>query len=313
MKYFITGGSGLIGRHLIPLLMSRGHEVANFDITRHSHQYSGDVLDLFRLTTEMIDFQPDTVIHLAAQSGVTAARNNPLDSINVNVMGTANVLEACRWLGIQNVITASSNHVYGDQGGRPSSEDSPLNHRDLYSATKIAADVLTQSYARCYGMNAVAVRNTNTYGPDDPHVDHIVPAAIDALLNGRHVSLRAGGEAKSYLFVEDCAAAYVFIAEHVRQLKGEAVNVVGSVPTTPRKLVKALYRVAGVPEPTNGWTEEDNPNEETSEALSGRRLFDLGWAAGSLLEHGLRLTWEWFKAEHEKRERADAEAEPVRG
>lgn len=319
MKYFITGGSGLIGRHLVPLLQGRGHEVLSFDVSPGWNFMGGlgDVMELTLLLEELRDFEPDKVIHLAAQSGVKAARDDPHHAITLNVMGTVNVLEACRQLGIKDVVTASSNHVYGEQVTNEYvwevNEDSPLNHRDLYSATKVAGDVLTQSYAECYGMNAVAVRNTNTFGPADPHADHIVPATIHALLNDGLMTLREGRAAKSYLYVEDCADAYAFIADNAVRFKGQGVNVVGSDPVRPDLLVGSLYRIAGKSVPEEAWIIGPNPNMETAEDMSAQKLSNAGWMPKYPLEMGLRLTWEWFKEEHEKRERADAEAQPVRG
>jgi len=303
MKYFITGGSGLIGSWLIRQLIEQGHEVVNFDIeiknevpNSRYHWVVGDVLQKWALESYMKE-NVDVVIHLAAQSGVEAVRKQGYDSFYLNIVGTLNVLEACVQAGVQNVVVASSNHVYGKQYQdlNFTREDwHPLNHLDAYSAGKICADYLTRAYAHNYGLNAVAVRVTNTYGPNDPHSDHIIPSTILSLLDGLSPVLWTDGQTKkSYLYGQDCADAFITIAENCEKLKGQAVNVVGCEPISALDLsLKLCAMLGGELKPIV----ESKPSDQHSEFLDGSKMKALGWEPKFSLEQGLQETVEFFKS-----------------
>lgn len=287
MRYVVTGGSGLIGSFLIPQLRERGHNVWNYDISG-----GNDVLRYQDLAHYLVIHAPDVVIHLAAQSGVEQARSQGRKALDLNIVGTVNVLETCREFGI-NVVVASSNHIYGRQTSFPTMETATLNQRDLYSASKICADVLTQAYAHNYGLNAVAVRSTNTYGEKDPHTDHIVPGTILSLLRGYRPVLRGDGTTqKSYLYGVDCASAYITIAENCEKLAGQAINVTGSEPASSRTVVDILCDIDG-----NGIDPivKGKPNDQSDEYLDDSKLRELGWEPAYSLRQGLQATYDWFK------------------
>lgn len=295
MKVFITGGSGLIGSFLIPRLEARGDTVVNYD---RSDGY--DILNLGELEQALHTFPADIVVHLAAQSGVEDARSQERHAVELNIMGTVNVLSVCREIGPTNVIVASSNHVYGSQKfmdlGTSAFEDTtPLNQLDLYSATKVCADVMTRAYAHNYGINAVAVRNTNTYGPGDPHHDHIVPGTILSLLRGEEPVIRSMGLVKkSYLYGEDCALAYMTIIDNCERLKGQAVNVRGCDPISAIGVVSKLIKIDGgnIMEPVKVLGE---PNDQSDENLDGFKMKSFGWKPRHTLDEGLQKTYDSFK------------------
>ena len=151
MKYLVTGGSGLIGSFLLPAIKVNGDDWRTFDI-----QDNYNVMDMSHIGDTLRADRPDVVGHLAAQSGVEASRSSGYDSFRLNVLGTVNVLEACLFHGVKNVVVASSNHVYGAQTVWPVPEDAPLNQLDTYSVSKTCADYITRAYAHNYGMNTVA-------------------------------------------------------------------------------------------------------------------------------------------------------------
>jgi CDP-glucose 4,6-dehydratase len=287
MKYFITGGSGLIGQFLLPKLLEAGHEVFNFDMAE-----GRDILDIYQVRGALSQETPDAVIHLAAQSGVEEARSWPSQALSLNVTGTINVLDSCRQYGVQDVIVASSNHVYGAQPKTPFTEDMALNQRDLYSASKICADVITQAYAHNYGLNAVAVRLTNTYGPGDMHEDHIIPGTIQSLLCGERPQIRSRGRTKkSYLYGEDCADAFITIAQNCERLKGQAVNIPGSKPVSALKLVQILTELSDTDLEPEILGEDTDQNDEY---LDGSKMAALGWEPKYDLAAGLWKTYAWF-------------------
>ena len=313
MKYFLTGGSGLIGTCLLRRLDELGHERYNYDIVE-----GDNILAPASLERALAGFAPDVVIHLAAQSGVESARDKPFETLTLNVMGTVNVLEACLQAGVKNILVASSNHVYGKQPDQilsyagfglhglqaldsqeeafPQEDWNPLRQRDLYSVSKICADVITQAYAHNYGLNAVAVRNTNTYGPGDPHLDHIVPGTIASIMKGEKPVIRSAGTIKkSYLYLDDCADAYIFMSERCEELAGQAVNVTGCEPIDAYNLVQSIEIFMGKGHDVEVLGE---PNDQSDEYLDGSKLRNLGWKPQYSLNEGLEETIAWFKANH---------------
>jgi CDP-glucose 4,6-dehydratase len=281
-KVLVTGGSGLIGRFLLPQLGLAGHEVKNFDLSE-----GHDIMDRPHLNS-VLSSDTDAVIHLAANSLVESSADNLRACFNLNVAGTLNVLAAADMAGVPKVIVATSNHVYGEVPY--ANEDTPLNGTDPYSVSKIAIDYIT----RCYGY--VAVRNTNVYGPDDPHDTHIIPGTIKSILSGDPITLRSDGTPrKSYLYGSDCAAGYIHVLNHYEHFAGEAVNMVGCKPISAIELAEKIAHLAGWADPS---LLIQSSEALPSEFLDDTKLRKTGWTPLFSLEDGLRETIAAFRTQH---------------
>lgn len=237
-RVLVTGCSGLMGGYLCKELLAQGANLLGYDTdgegTLGRHGIAGgfpiilkSILDQGQLYSAMTS--QEVVFHLAAMSGVEDARESAQNAWSINATGTIRILDTARHVSsLEAVVVASSNHVYGKQEKYPVKEDAPLNQLDMYSATKICADVMTRAYAHNYGVPTAAIRNTNCFGPFDPHKDHLIPGTILALLNGEQPTIRGKGlTKKSYLHVQDVITAYLKIAEWVATTGhiGEAWNV----------------------------------------------------------------------------------------
>jgi CDP-glucose 4,6-dehydratase len=291
-RVWVSGSEGLIGKPLADALVRAGATpIYRFDfVLDNSH----DVTNGIRVRNSIETCAPDIVFHLAANSGVESSRSKGRDAWAVNVMGTVNVLEACRDTNVQAVVVASSNHVYGKQDTVPSMENAPLRQLDTYSATKIAADYATRSYWHNYKVPTVAVRNTNCTGPDDPHLEHIIPATILALLRGEAPVIKSTGTTrKSYLHVDDVVSAYLVIAEAVATGKfapGEAINV-SDKPVAVLDIVNTIRALMGGPAPVVlGQT-----NDQNHEWLDTLRIELLGWKPKYTLDEALADTIRGFR------------------
>jgi CDP-glucose 4,6-dehydratase len=303
-RVMITGVTGLIGGYLSKMLMEEGAEATGFDIDDRGtliwHDtvgkfpiLKGDILDLDSVTMCMPNF--DAVFHLAAISGVEASRSAGYGAFQVNTVGTLNVLEAARRMEPGVVVVASTNHVYGKQVTLPAKESAPLNQMDTYTVAKIAADYITRGYYHNYNVPTIAIRNTNCFGPYDPHSDHIIPGVIQSILRQEPPIIKSNGETqKSYLHTQDVALAYMMVAEAGLGGRGlgEAINVSGE-PISVLGLVNAILEVAGS---TLQPIVMNEPNDQSNEHMDITRLRELtNWSPRFTLSSALHDTFLWFK------------------
>jgi CDP-glucose 4,6-dehydratase len=297
MNVLVTGSEGLIGKALCRLLDERGDQAHHYDLTS---KLGGNVLDrsdILAITARGFD----AIIHLAAQSGVEKARSNARDAWELNVMGTLNVLEAAREHHTP-VVIASSNHVYGDHKGRPTPEKTPLTALDTYSATKIAADVMARSYWHNYGLPVAVIRNTNCFGPNSPHVDHLIEGTIMSCLNDEDLQMRTNGETKkAYLYVDDAAQAYItimdaLVAENAEGpipsglIAGQAFNVTGENHKALEVAQEVISQMGGNIRINLGPKATDNYDENLDDA----KIREMGWEPQVSLKEGIRRTMDAF-------------------
>jgi CDP-glucose 4,6-dehydratase len=302
-RVLVTGSCGLMGGELCQLLLDEGADVVGFDaeppgtlvgrgLDGRFPVVEGDILNLHDLSDAMKAM--DVVFHLAAISGVEHARKLGLNALEINVAGTWNVLETCRGLPIEAVVIASSNHVYGTSTEKPTYESEPLKQLDMYSTGKIAADYVARAYAHNYGVPTVIMRNTNCFGPHDPHRDHIIAATIASVLAGKRPVIKGTGTTeKSYLHVRDVVRGYLGAAEWAvrTKKKGEVFNL-SRQPITVLGLVKTILEVMGSNlEPIVLGEENDQANEYLSSQKAAEAF---GWRAGYALAAAIKDTVDWM-------------------
>lgn len=208
----VTGGSGFVGRYLILHLREHGWRVVNFDI----RDTGVDLREYEHIRAAVEYSDPDAIFHLAAQAYVPEAGTDPRRGVDVNVVGTLNLLEAVRHTGCRaRLLLAGTSEEYGyeTQDGDTVTERSPARPTTVYGVTKLAAGQLGLTYARTYGMNVVVTRAWNHTGPGQPStyaVSGFARQAAEVVL-GRRTELRHGNldAARSYLDVRDVVRAYV--------------------------------------------------------------------------------------------------------
>jgi UDP-glucose 4-epimerase len=296
-KIVVTGGSGLIGRPLIRMLLASGAQVINLD-KRGIHNDDGITgNDNYTYTdgnaesvqhVRHVATGAAAIIHLGAISGVLRSMELAMAAWTVNFGGTLAVCEAARHSRTR-VVLASTNHVYGNQDGKKTDEQSPMLRLDTYSASKIAADYCVRSYAFQYGVPAVVMRNTNCYGEDDPHTDHIIPGTIKAFVEGKAPVIKSDGMVKKgYLHVDDVARAYMAATKYCieENPKGEVFNITTDEPISTRDLVYKIRDLMGaheVPE-IMGKRREDDADENLDDTKARTVL---GWKPQVSLREGL--------------------------
>lgn len=309
----VTGVGGFLGGWLARLLVDvgarvRGLDVATASVCLRAHGLagtvaieSGSVLDLALLERTLTTHRVEVCFHLAGQSMIEGAAAGPLAAYDLNIRGTWTVLEACRRAGtLRAVVTASSNHTYGSQVTAPFPESAPLNQLDVYGASKACADILTRSYARNFGVPAVAARNVNSFGPADPHTSHIVTGSVLSLLRGERPVIRSDGSpVKAYLHARDTMEAYMRLAEHAEAdgVRGEAFNITPAAPVSVLDLVRTIIASSGRPGVEPIVEASDLSQKGYFEHLSDEKMRRiLGWTPRLGLEEGVRLTYAWYTA-----------------
>src|SRR2546428_3886046 len=310
---FITGATGLVGGWLVHRLIDAGAdivclvrdwvpqcELVRTGLLEKVKTIRGDVRDQALLERTLGEYETDTVIHLAAQTIVPIANRNPVSTFETNVKGTWALLEACRRSPtVKQIVMASSDKAYGDQEILPYDEDTPLQGRHPYDASKSCADLVSQAYAKTYGLPVAITRCGNFYGGGDFNWNRIVPGTIRSALRGQRPIIRSDGQyVRDYFYVEDGTAAYTLLAERLaenRELCGQAFNFSNETQVTVLEIAERILRLMGSdlkPEVRNETT-----NEIRNQYLSAAKAREiLKWRPLFTLDEGLQRTLEWYKA-----------------
>jgi CDP-glucose 4,6-dehydratase len=243
------------------------------------------------------------VLHLAAQTIVPIANRNPVSTFESNVAGTWTLLEACRRSPtVRQIVVASSDKSYGDQEHLPYVETMPLVGRHPYDVSKSAGDLIAQSYASTYGLPVAITRCGNFYGGGDLNWSRIVPGTIRSVIRGRRPVIRSDGNfVRDYFYVEDGAAAYIFLSEKLaadRTLVGEAFNFSNEQPISVIDITRMIMRLMGSDlEPE---VRDEATNEIRCQYLSAAKAREmLGWRPLFQLEEGLNQTIDWYRKSFE--------------
>ena len=299
-RVLVTGGAGFIGSALVRMLAAQGDAVRVYDnLSTGSAELlegtdaeliRGDVRDLDAL--ERAAAACDVVFHLAAGTGVVPSIEDPFADFDLNAGGTLAVLSVAQRLGVARVVFSSSNAPLG-AGAYPASEDKPIAPLSPYGAGKAAGEAYCSAFHGAYGLDAVAVRFSNAYGPRSAHKGNVIPLFIRHLLAGEELVVYGDGtQTRDFVFVEDLADGLVRAAA-VDGIGGEIFQLASGVETSLNDLVALLADVTGR-EPTIR-REPPRPGEILRNySLIEKARRRLGYAPRVRLEDGLRRTYEWF-------------------
>jgi NAD dependent epimerase/dehydratase len=221
---FITGADGFIGSHLTEALVRQGYRVRAFvlynsfgswgwldrcaaDVKGQFDVIAGDIRDPHGVRDAMRGC--DVVLHLAALIAIPFSYNSPNTYVDTNVIGTLNVLQAARELGVKRLVHTSTSEVYGTARFVPITEEHPLQGQSPYSATKIAADQLAYSFFASFDLPVVIVRPFNTYGPRQS-ARAVIPTIITQIANGRReIKLGSVSPTRDFNYVHDTVAGFL--------------------------------------------------------------------------------------------------------
>ncbi|UJM28381.1 GDP-mannose 4,6-dehydratase [Bacillus sp. FSL M7-0307] len=308
---FVTGCTGLLGSYLVKELIDQGANVTGLvrDQVPRSNLYQGSQFekmnvvqgaleDMQTIERALGEYEIDTVFHLAAQAIVGVANRHPVSTFEANILGTWNVLEACRRQPlIKRVIVASSDKAYGDQEQLPYDEDMPLNGKHPYDVSKSCADLISHTYYNTYGLPVCITRCGNLYGGGDLNFNRIIPQTIQLVLEGKAPEIRSDGTfIRDYFYIEDAVKAYLLLAEKMEEkgLAGEAFNFSNEIQLTVLDLVDKILKAMGSelkPRILNQGTHEIKHQYLSAE--KARKLLD--WKPDYSIDEGLEKTIEWYR------------------
>lgn len=310
---FVTGGAGLVGNALVDELVGLGASVVVLvrdDVPSPLQEWNPSMAKVTKVHGKLEDqalmerilgeYDIKTVFHLAAQAIVGVANRNPISTFESNIQGTWSLLEACRRSPlVTEVVVASSDKAYGEQPVLPYTEDMPLLARNPYDVSKACTDMLAQSYAYTYGMNAAISRCGNFFGEGDFNWSRIVPGTIRSIVRNEPPVLRSDGTLiRDYFYVRDGAHAYRVLAEHLAanpdKIRGEAFNFSTDQEVSVIDLTNMLLKLMG--SDLKPVIQNNAPNEILKQNLSSAKARkELGWTPQYTLEDGLKRTIAWYE------------------
>ena len=303
-KVLVTGAGGFIGSHVVEALVQAGADVRALvryngrndrgaldelaaDVVAGVEIVAGDVCDPHQMHEVVRGC--DVVFHLAALIAIPYSYVAPLSYVSVNIAGTTNVLQACRMHGVARVVVTSTSEVYGTALYVPIDEAHPLQGQSPYSASKIGADKIAESYFLSFGTPVVTLRPFNTYGPRQSD-RAVIPTIAAQLASGcEELTLGSVTPVRDFLFVKDTARAFLHAACEPG-IEGQTVHVGTGVGVTIGETAKRLMAIAGRQVPIRCSEQRKRPpGSEVMQLLCdpSRGLELMGFAAQWELDAGL--------------------------
>lgn len=322
-KVLVTGADGFIGSHLVEHLLDEGYQVKAFVYYNSFNSwgwldtlpkeklskievFAGDVRDPNGVRTAVKGV--DVIYHLAALIAIPYSYHSPDSYVDTNVKGTLNIIQAAKDLGVERVLVTSTSEVYGTAMYVPIDEKHPKQPQSPYSASKIGADAMADSFYRSFNLPVTIVRPFNTYGPRQS-ARAVIPTIITQLLNGKtEIKLGALHPTRDLLFVKDTARGFVAIANSEKTI-GQEINIATqqeiSIQDLAQKLINQINPKATI-------VSDDirlRPEKSEVERLLGsaEKIKSLtNWKPEYDLDAGLKKTIEWFSiADNLKQYKAD--------
>ena len=310
-KILVTGADGFIGSHLTEELIKQGYEVRAFvfynsfnswgwidsfpeDIKNKIEIFAGDIRDPngVRIAMESCD----TVFHLAALIGIPFSYHSPDSYVDTNIKGTLNILQAAKLLNTKRVLVTSTSEVYGTAQYVPIDEKHPFQGQSPYSATKIGADRIAESFFRSFELPVTIVRPFNTYGPRQS-ARAVIPTIISQLLNGiEEIILGDLTPIRDFVYVKDTVNGFIEIAKSQKTI-GEEINIATQSEISIGDLAQTIINIINPQAKIICDKQRIRPEKSEVKRLCGsnEKLKKLtNWQQMYSLKDGLKETIDWF-------------------
>ncbi|MFL5559040.1 MAG: GDP-mannose 4,6-dehydratase [Gemmatimonadaceae bacterium] len=311
-KVLVTGGAGFIGSHVADLFLDKGFEVVivddlasgkreNLPSQARFHQLGVNSSEFARLVKNE---KFDVVAHLAAQIDVRKSVADPVNDATINILGTLNLMESLRASGARTrvVFTSTGGVLYGDFNTPPNAETYPKDPESPYAIAKLSIEYYLAYYGRVHGMDSVAVRFGNVYGPrQDPHGEAgVVAIFCGRILDNRPLTVFGDGrQTRDYVYVGDVARSVWLAATSPLPQKGRldarAFNIGTGVGTSVLEIASLLQEAAATKMPIEFAPHRPGEQQESFVNVAKAKS-ELGWVPEVSLRDGLAQTYNWFAA-----------------
>ncbi len=309
-RVLVTGAGGFIGSHLSEKLVELGAEVNCFIRYNSRNDWGliellpphikdklvivkGDLKDSDCIRKSIKDI--DIIFHLGSVIAIPYSYVNPRDVVETNVIGTLNVLSAASENDIEKIVHTSTSEVYGTAKYVPIDEEHPLQGQSPYSASKISADKIAESFYLSYGMPISIIRPFNTYGPRQS-ARAIIPSLMSQILGNDEVTLGSTNPTRDFTYVSDTVKGFIMIAESPKSI-GEVINIGSGKEISIGDLTSKIISIVG----KNVKIAVDENRIRPIKSEVGRLCANnekakrlLGWQPRVSLEEGLRSTCDWI-------------------
>ena len=330
MRVLVTGAAGFIGSHLSERLLARGDEVLGYDNLNAYYDPTLKEARLAKLTPKdgfsfvrasledraaldaaFDDFMPQRVVNLAAQAGVRYSLENPQAYIDSNIVGFLNILEACRYRGIEHLVYASSSSVYGLNRKMPFSTNDSVDHPvSLYAATKKANELMSHTYSHLYNIPTTGLRFFTVYGPWG-RPDMALFKFTKAMLEGKSIDVYNYGKMKrDFTYIDDIVEAVVRVQDVIPQANADwtvesgspdtssapyrVYNIGNSSPVELMDYITALEEALGMEAKKNMMPIQ--PGDVLDTSADTQPLYDLvGFKPQTSVKEGVKNFVEWYK------------------
>jgi UDP-glucose 4-epimerase len=306
MRALVTGGAGFIGSHVADALLRADHEVVVLDdfttgypenVPAGAKVVRGSISDEAAVRQAMAGCE--LVFHEAALKAVLRSVEHPLPTDHANTHGTLTVLHVAREVGVRRVVHASSSSVYGGASRTPTPESAPLLPRSPYAVSKLAAEHYCRVFTELYGLETVALRYFNVYGPrqrPDATYAAVIPLFGEALLTGRRPVVHGDGhQSRDFTYISDVVAANLAAADAPAEVcAGKAYNIAAGDTWSLLDVLRIFGDLLGV-QPDTDFTDPRPGDVRKSQADASAAARDLGFRCEVPLEDGLSRSVEWLR------------------
>lgn len=300
MKSIVTGGSGFIGSHVVDKLIDAGHEVIVLDrrVKPHRDDVEFKDVDISNYSSVLEATKGcDYIFHLAAMSNVNHVFEKPVYSVDINVIGTVNILEAARQNNCKRVFFASTVWVYTGCKGTYVNEETPFfmpGAGHIYSSSKIAGEFFICDYQKLYGVPFTILRYGIPYGPR-MRMELVIPIFLRKAFNGEPLTITGdGSQYRNFIYVEDLADAHILALKpeaenQILNLEGIRRITIRETAETIQKLCDNEVRIEYLPARPGDYEGKEASNDKI------KRLLD--WEPKIDFEEGMRKTIDWYKSQ----------------
>src|ERR1700687_4809011 len=308
MRYLVTGGAGFIGSNTVDELVRRGHSVVVLDDFSSGKEdnlaevrnkitfIKGSITDIEVVRKAM--HEAEYVLHLAARTSVPRSVKDPIETNKINIDGTLNVLVAAKELKVKRVVFAASSSAYGETPTLPKVETMQPEPISPYGVTKYVGELYGQAFGRCYGLENVALRYFNIFGPrqdpSSPYSGVLAKFCSAFLEDAQPVVFGDGEQTRDFTYVENAVQANLLACE-APSVSGKVFNVGVGGRVSLNEVVRVLGKISGKTLETKYEPPRDGDIRDSQADISQAREL-LGYEPQVSFEEGLSRTYEWYRA-----------------